>query len=48
MFREYLTEAEMERMLTAAKTNLWGIATPRCRSWPRHGLRASGLVDPDP
>jgi hypothetical protein len=28
--REYLTEAEMERMLTAAKTNRWGqgIETP--------------------
>ena len=44
--REYLTEAEMERLLTAAKGNRWGHrdATMILVAY-RHGLRASELVD---
>ena len=44
--REYLTEAEVERLLKAAKANRWGD-----RDWLmilvayRHGLRVSELVD---
>jgi type 1 fimbriae regulatory protein FimB/type 1 fimbriae regulatory protein FimE len=44
--REYLTEAEVERLMAAAKRNRWG-----CRDAPmvlvayRHGLRAAELVD---
>src|SRR5262249_10275553 len=44
--REYLTEAEVERMMTAAKKNRWGHrdATMLLVAY-RHGLRASELVD---
>jgi integrase len=44
--REYLTEAEVERLMTAAKGNRYG---PRDATMAlvayRHGLRASELVD---
>lgn len=44
--REYLTEAEVERLMAAAKRNRWGHrnATMVLVSY-RHGLRASELVD---
>ena len=44
--REYLTEAEVERLLTAAKKNRWGQrdATMILVAY-RHGLRVSELVD---
>ncbi len=44
--REYLTEAEVERLLEAAKTNRYGRrdATMALVAY-RHGLRASELVD---
>jgi integrase len=44
--REYLTEAEVERLLKAAKGNRWGHrdATMILVAY-RHGLRASELVD---
>ena len=44
--REYLTETEVERLLTAAKGNRWGHrdATMVLAAY-RHGLRASELVD---
>jgi integrase len=44
--REYLTETEVERLLTAAKGNRWGHrdATMILVAY-RHGLRASELVD---
>jgi type 1 fimbriae regulatory protein FimB/type 1 fimbriae regulatory protein FimE len=44
--REYLTEAEIERLMIAAKKNRWGHrdATAILVAY-RHGLRASELVD---
>ena len=44
--REYLTEAEVERLMEAAKGNRWGHrdATMILVAY-RHGLRASELVD---
>jgi type 1 fimbriae regulatory protein FimB/type 1 fimbriae regulatory protein FimE len=44
--REYLTEAEVERLMTAAKKNRWGHrdATILLVAY-RHGLRAAELVD---
>jgi type 1 fimbriae regulatory protein FimB/type 1 fimbriae regulatory protein FimE len=44
--REYLTEAEVERLMNAAKRNRWGHrdATMILVAY-RHGLRASELVD---
>ncbi len=44
--REYLTEAEVERLLEAVKANRWGHrdATMLLVAY-RHGLRASELVD---
>jgi type 1 fimbriae regulatory protein FimB/type 1 fimbriae regulatory protein FimE len=44
--REYLTEAEVERLMTAAKKNRWGHrdATMILLAY-RHGLRVSELVD---
>jgi integrase len=44
--REYLTEAEVERLMTVAKRNRWGHrdATMVLVAY-RHGLRASELVD---
>jgi type 1 fimbriae regulatory protein FimB/type 1 fimbriae regulatory protein FimE len=44
--REHLTEAEVERMMTAAKANRWGHrdVTMVLVAY-RHGLRASELVD---
>jgi type 1 fimbriae regulatory protein FimB/type 1 fimbriae regulatory protein FimE len=44
--REYLTEAEVERLMTAARKNRWGHrdATMILVAY-RHGLRASELVD---
>ena len=44
--REYLTEAEVERLIAAAKRNRWGHrdATMVLVGY-RHGLRASELVD---
>jgi integrase len=44
--REYLTEAEVERLMNAAKKNRWGRrdATMVLVAY-RHGLRASELVD---
>ena len=44
--REYLTEAEVERLMAAAKRNRWGHrdATMILVAY-RHGLRASELVD---
>jgi integrase len=44
--REYLTEAEVERLMTAAKKNRWGQrdATMLLVAY-RHGLRSSELVD---
>jgi integrase len=44
--REYLTEAEVARLMTAAKGNRWGHrdATMILVAY-RHGLRASELVD---
>jgi len=44
--REYLTEAEVQRLMTAAKVNRWGHrdATMVLVSY-RHGLRAAELVD---
>src|SRR5262249_10871640 len=44
--REYLTEAEVERLMNAAKKNRWGHrdATMILVAY-RHGLRASELVD---
>jgi len=44
--REYLTEAEVERLITAAKQNRWGHrdATMAFVAY-RHGLRAAELVD---
>ncbi len=44
--REYLTEAEVERLVAAAKRNRWGHrdATMVLVAY-RHGLRASELVD---
>ena len=44
--REYLTEAEVERLMKAAKRNRWGHrdATMVLVAY-RHGLRASELVD---
>ena len=44
--REYLTEAEVERLMKAAKGNRWGHrdATMVLAAY-RHGLRASELVD---
>jgi integrase len=44
--REYLTEAEVERLMTAAKGNRWGHrdATTILVAY-RHGLRAAELVD---
>jgi site-specific recombinase XerD len=44
--REYLTEAEIERLLKAAGKNRWGHrdATMLLVAY-RHGLRASELVD---
>ena len=44
--REYLTEAEVERLMTAARKNRWGHrdATMLLVAY-RHGLRVSELVD---
>jgi integrase len=44
--REYLTEAEVERLMTAARKNRWGHrdATMILVAY-RHGLRSSELVD---
>src|SRR5262245_50305138 len=44
--REYLTEAEVERLMEAAKGNRWGHrdATMVLVAY-RHGLRAAELVD---
>ncbi len=44
--REYLTEAEVERLMNAAKGNRWGHrdATMVLVAY-RHGLRASEMVD---
>jgi integrase len=44
--REYLTEAEVERLMGAAKGNRWGQrdATMVLVAY-RHGLRAAELVD---
>jgi type 1 fimbriae regulatory protein FimB/type 1 fimbriae regulatory protein FimE len=44
--REYLTEAEVERLMEAAKGNRWGHrdATMVLVAY-RHGLRVSELVD---
>jgi integrase len=44
--REYLTETEVERLMTAAKKNRWGHrdATMILLAY-RHGLRSSELVD---
>ena len=44
--REYLTEAEVERLMNAARRNRWGHrdATMVLVAY-RHGLRASELVD---
>jgi type 1 fimbriae regulatory protein FimB/type 1 fimbriae regulatory protein FimE len=44
--REYLTEAEVERLMNAARKNRWGHrdATMALVAY-RHGLRASELVD---
>ena len=44
--REYLTEAEVERLMTAARQNRWGHrdATMLLVAY-RHGLRVSELVD---
>jgi len=44
--REYLTEAEVERLINAARGNRWGNrdATMLLMAY-RHGLRASELVD---
>src|SRR5215472_5215870 len=44
--REYLTEAEVERLMAAARKNRWGHrdATMILVAY-RHGLRASELVD---
>jgi type 1 fimbriae regulatory protein FimB/type 1 fimbriae regulatory protein FimE len=44
--REYLTEAEVERLITSAKGNRWGHrdSTMVLLAY-RHGLRASELVD---
>ena len=44
--REYLTEAEVEKLMDAAKGNRWGHrdATMVLVAY-RHGLRASELVD---
>src|SRR5262245_7343392 len=44
--REYLTEAEVERLMNAARKNRWGHrdATMLLVTY-RHGLRASELVD---
>jgi site-specific recombinase XerD len=46
--REYLTEGEVERLLTAARRNRWGHrdATMVLVAY-RHGLRVSKLVDPE-
>jgi integrase len=44
--REYLTEAEVERLMAAAKRNRWGQRdTTMLLVAFRHGLRASELVD---
>src|SRR5450755_1789588 len=44
--REYLTEAEVEKLMAAARGNRWGHrdATMILTAY-RHGLRASELVD---
>jgi integrase len=44
--KEYLTEAEMERLINAAKGNRWGFrdATLLLTMY-RHGLRASEVID---
>jgi type 1 fimbriae regulatory protein FimB/type 1 fimbriae regulatory protein FimE len=44
--REYLTEAEVERLIEAARDNRWGHrdSTMLLIAF-RHGLRASELVD---
>ena len=44
--REYLTEAEIERLMTAARKNRWGHrdATMLLVAY-RHGLRVSELMD---
>src|SRR5262249_3926950 len=44
--REYLTEAEVERLMTAVRENRWGYrdATMILVAY-RHGLRAAELVD---
>ena len=44
--REYLTEAEVERLMNAARKNRWGHrdATMIAMAY-RHGLRASELAD---
>ena len=44
--REHLTEAEVERLMTAAKSNRWGLrdSTMLLVAF-RHGLRAAELVD---
>ena len=44
--REHLTEAEVERLMTAAKSNRWGLRdlTMLLVAF-RHGLRAAELVD---
>src|SRR5262249_34332179 len=44
--REYLTEAEVEKLMNAAKRNRWGHRdTTMVLVAYRHGLRASELVD---
>jgi integrase len=44
--REYLTEAEVERLMEAAKDNRWGHRdAPMILVAYRHGLRVSELVD---
>ncbi len=44
--REYLTEAEVERLMNAAKGNRWGHRDPTMLLVAyRHGLRAAELVD---
>ena len=44
--REYLTEAEVERLMTVAKRNRWGHRdAAMILTAYRHGLRVSELVD---
>ncbi len=44
--REYLTEAEVERLMEAARENRWALRDPLMILMAyRHGLRASELID---